>query len=304
MKIRDLLEWLSLGALWGASFLFMRVASPEFGPIALIAMRVSAAAMFLMIPLLLRNELALFGRFWKQLLLLGALNSAIPFTLFAYATLTMTAGDAAVLNATAPLFGGMMGYLWFQEQLSLQKITGLAIGFLGVVILVWGKLSGITAILPLAAGLSAAILYGIAAHFSKRSLKNAPPLVVSTGSLIAASMMLLPLALLTWPENSPSLKGWLCVIALGIGCTAIAYLLYFRLLRNVGTSNTMTVAYLIPVFGILWGYLLLNESVTITTWIGGLTVLAGTSLVNMPQKSFPTQAEPTSATLTPNATET
>ena len=237
------------------------------------------------------------------MLLLGALNSAIPFTLFAYATLTMTAGDAAVLNATAPLFGGLIGYAWFRESLSLQKVIGLAIGFLGVVILVWGKLSGITAVLPLSAGLFAAVLYGVAAHFSKRSLKNVPPLVVSTGSLIAASLMLLPLAALTWPDNSPTIKAWLCVVALGFGCTAIAYLLYFRLLKNVGPSNAMTVAYLIPVFGILWGYLLLNESVTISTWIGGLTVLVGTSLVNMSQKSLPAQVDQTSPSLTPKISE-
>ncbi len=285
MGARDIVEWLLLGALWGASFLFMRVASPEFGPIALIAMRVSMGAVFLVAPLLVRHELPLIFRYWKQLAILGALNSAIPFTLFAYATLSMTAGDAAVLNATAPLFGGLIGYAWFREVLSRQKVAGLVVGFGGVVILVWGKLSGIANVTPLLAGLAAATLYGLAAHYSKRALKNAPPLVVSTGSLIAASLMLLPLAVFTWPATAPSSKSWLCVAALGLGCTAIAYLLYFRLLRNVGTSKAMTVAYLIPVFGILWGFLLLNESITLATWIGGLTVLAGTTLVNLPQQS-------------------
>ncbi len=291
MSVRDICEWLLLGGLWGASFLFMRVASPEFGPVALIAMRVSAAALFLTIPILVSREAQMMLRFWKQLAVLGALNSAIPFTLFAYATLSMKAGDAAVLNATAPLFGGLIGYVWFRELLSTQKILGLAIGFCGVVILVWAKLSGVDGLAPLLAGLAAAILYGVAAHYSKRSLKSVPPLVVSTGSLIAASVMLLPLALLTWPDSMPSGKSWMCVAALGLGCTAIAYLLYFRLLRNVGAANAMTVAYLIPVFGILWGWLLLQESVTITTWIGGLTVLAGTSLVNMPQRSVPAASD-------------
>ena len=289
MGPRDILEWLLLGALWGASFLFMRVASPEFGPIALIAMRVSVAAIFLAVPILLRHELPLMFRNWKKLAILGALNSAIPFTLFAYATLSMTAGDAAVLNATAPLFGGLIGYVWFREVLSLQKVSGLILGFGGVVILVWGKLSGVASITPLIAGLSAAIMYGVAAHFSKRSFKDVPPLVVSTGSLFAASLMLLPLAVLTWPTTMPSGKSWLCVAALGFGCTAIAYLLYFRLLRNVGTSKAMTVAYLIPVFGILWGFLLLHESVTLATWIGGATVIAGTTLVNLPQQPPKTQ---------------
>jgi drug/metabolite transporter (DMT)-like permease len=287
MNVRDVFEWLLLGGLWGASFLFMRVASPEFGPIALIAMRVSAAALFLIIPMMLSRNTTMILRFWKQLLVLGALNSAIPFTLFAYATLSMKAGDAAVLNATAPLFGGLIGYVWFRELLSMQKIIGLLIGFCGVVILVWGKLGGADGVMPLLAGLAAAVLYGVGAHYSKHALKGVPPLVVSNGSLIAAAIMLLPLALLTWPVAMPSGTSWLCVAALGLGCTAIAYLLYFRLLRNVGAANAMTVAYLIPVFGILWGYLFLQESVTISTWIGGLTVLAGTSLVNAPQGRSP-----------------
>jgi drug/metabolite transporter (DMT)-like permease len=304
MSVRDVFEWLLLGALWGASFLFMRVASPEFGPIALIAMRVSAAAVFLIIPIMVSRELPMIFRFWRQLAVLGALNSAIPFTLFAYATLSMKAGDAAVLNATAPLFGGLIGYVWLRELLSMQKVIGLAVGFCGVVILVWGKLSGVAGVTPLLAGLAAAVLYGIAAHYSKRTLKNVPPLVVSTGSLIAASIMLLPLAMMTWPATTPSGKSWLCVAALGLGCTAIAYLLYFRLLRNVGPANAMTVAYLIPVFGILWGFLLLQESVTITTLIGGLTVLAGTSLVNMPQRRVPTVVDPEPTLLTPKTSET
>lgn len=304
MSARDVFEWLLLGALWGASFLFMRVASPEFGPVGLIAMRVSAAAVFLIIPILARGEMLMMLRFWKQLAVLGALNSAIPFTLFAYATLFMTAGDAAVLNATAPLFGGLIGYAWFREILSIRKMVGLAIGFLGVVILVWGKLSGAAGVTPLLAGLAAAVLYGIAAHYNKRSLKNVPPLVVSTGSLIAASIMLLPLAFLAWPTAAPSTRSWLCVVALGIGCTAIAYLLYFRLLRNVGPAKAMTVAYLIPVFGILWGFLLLQESVTIATLIGGLTVLAGTSLVNLQRNPVAPAVEQDASRLTPKILET
>ena len=303
MSARNVVEWLLLGALWGASFLFMRIASPEFGPVALIAMRVCIAAVFLTIPILARHELPVMFRYWRQLAVLGALNSAVPFTLFAYATLSMTAGDAAVLNATAPLFGGLIGYVWFREVLSVQKIAGLAIGFGGVVILVWGKLSGVAGATPLLAGLAAAVLYGIAAHYSKRSLKEVPPLVVSTGSLFAASLMLMPLALLTWPDTMPSNKSWLCVATLGIGCTAIAYLLYFRLLRNVGPSKAMTVAYLIPVFGILWGYLLLQESVTFTTWIGGLTVLAGTSLVNLQKQPATFTVDQHAASLAPQTLE-
>ena len=141
------------------------------------------------------------------------------------------------------------------------------------------------------------------ASSSSRKVPSEFTLIVSTGSLFAASLMLMPLALLTWPDTMPSGKSWLCVATLGIGCTAIAYLLYFRLLRNVGPSKAMTVAYLIPVFGILWGYLLLQESVTLTTWIGGLTVLLGTSLVNLQKQTAKFTVDQHAAGLVPQTLE-
>jgi len=287
MKFRDIAEWLFLGAIWGASFLFTRIAAPEFGPFALVEVRLAVAAGVLFLPVILRGELVHIRKHWRDLLILGAINSAIPFTLFAYCTLYLTAGDASVLNATAPLFGGAIGGLILREKLPLGRVIGLIVGFLGVVLLVWDKLALTDNLLAVFAGLGAALLYGISSHFSTRRLKGVPPLTVSMGSLFFASLMLLPPALAQLPREMPSLIGWLSAGALGAFCTAIAYLVFFRLLRHVGPTRAMTVAYLIPAFGILWGFLILGEPISISTLIGGIVIVAGTMLVHFSKSHQP-----------------
>ena len=206
MKTRDLIDLLVLGAIWGASFLFMRVAAPEFGAIPLIAARVGIAAIFLIMVLAQRGGLPQLYPNAARLTLLGAVNSAIPFSLFAYAVLSVTAGFASVLNATAPLFGALVAFIWLRDRPAPARIAGLVVGFAGVLVLVWGRLSvasdgGGVAVL---AGLSAAVLYGISANYAKKRMSDIDPFVIATGSLIAATVLLLPLALLYWPETPPS----------------------------------------------------------------------------------------------------
>ncbi len=280
MKVRDFAEWLFLGAVWGASFLFTRIAAPEFGPFALVDVRLAIAAGVLLLPVIVRGELVHVRQHWVALLILGAINSAIPFTLFAYSTLYLTAGDASVLNATAPLFGGAIGGLILREKLPAGRIVGLIVGFLGVILLVWDKLALTDNLLAIFAGLTAGLLYGISSHFSNRKLKGVPPLTVSMGSLFFAALLLMPFAMARWPAALPSSQSWLAALALGVFCSAIAYLLFFRLLRNVGPTRAMTVAYLIPAFGILWGFLVLGEPVSLSTLAGGIVIVAGTMLVH------------------------
>ncbi len=280
MKTRDLLDLLILGAIWGASFLFMRVAAPEFGAIPLIAARVGIAAIFLILVLARRGGLSQLYRNAARLTLLGAINSAIPFSLFAYAVLSVTAGFASVLNATAPLFGALVAFIWLRDRPSPMRIAGLIVGFAGVLVLVWGRLSvrgdgGGRAVL---AGLSAAVLYGISANYTKKKLSDVDPFVIATGSLIAATALLLPLAWLYWPETPPGRVSWVSAVLLGIICTGIAYILYFRLLSRIGPAKALAVTYLIPAFGVLWGHLLLNEPVTPSMIVGCAVILVGTTL--------------------------
>ena len=215
-----------------------------------------------------------------RLTLLGAVNSAIPFSLFAYAVLSVTAGFASVLNATAPLFGALVAFIWLRDRPAPTRIAGLVVGFAGVLVLVWGRLSvtsdgGGVAVL---AGLSAAVLYGISANYAKKRMSDIDPFVIATGSLIAATVLLFPLALLYWPLTPPSRLSWVSAVLLGVICTGVAYILYFRLLSRIGPSKTLAVTYLIPAFGVLWGHLLLHEPVTTSMVVGCAVILLGTTL--------------------------
>jgi drug/metabolite transporter (DMT)-like permease len=279
MSRRDWTELVLLAAVWGAAFLFTRIAAPEFGPVPLIATRVSVAALFLLAILAAQGKLGRLRRQVGPLLLMGAFNTAIPFTLFAYATLHVPAGFASVLNGTVPLFSAVIALFWKLEPLPPMRIAGLLIGFLGVVILVLPKLSGTNDVLAVLAGLGAANLYGFSAHYSKRHFAGEDSLVVSAGTLLAASLMLLPAALVLWPREFPSSIAWSKAIALGLFCTALAYLIYFNLLARVGAMKSVTVTYLIPPFGMLWCYLVLGEAFTWNTVMGCAVIVFGTVLV-------------------------
>ena len=280
MHTRDLLDLLLLGAIWGASFLFMRVAAPEFGAVPLIAARVGIAAAFLLPVLARRVGLRSLYEHAPELLIIGAINSAIPFSLFAYAVLSVTAGFASVLNSTAPLFGALVAFIWLRDRPGPARVAGLIIGFAGVLVLVWGRVAvaddgGGLAVL---AGLSAAVLYGISANYVKKRLGGVDSLVVATGSLVAATVLLTPVAVIYWPQTPPTATSWISAVLLAVVCTGIAYILYFRLLSRVGPSKTLAVTYLIPLFGVLWGHFLLREPITGSMVAGCTIILIGTTL--------------------------
>ena len=280
LKTRDLIDLVLLAAIWGSSFLFMRVASPEFGPIPLVEIRVAIAAVFLLAVLAWRSGLRGMRGKTVPLTVLGAIQSALPFSLFAYATLYVTAGFAAVLNASAPLFGALVAYLWFRERLTFARVLGLGIGFLGVLVLVRGNISfkGGGSGWAVVAALTASLAYGVAANYTKRYLSGSDPVATATGSQIAAAVLLLPLAYLYWPAATPSLSSWLSAIVLGIACTGIAYILYFRLIAHVGPTRAIAVTYLIPLFGMVWGLVFLGEAITQNMIVGCAVILLGTAL--------------------------
>jgi drug/metabolite transporter (DMT)-like permease len=280
MQTRDGIELVLLGALWGASFLLMRVAVPEFGPLALILVRVALAGLFLAAALAARNGLAELRKHAGPLVVLGTINSALPFSLLAYATLSITAGFASILNATVPMWGALVAYGWLGERLSTRRVVGLATGFAGVLVLVWGQVSfkpggaGVAVV----AGLAAAFSYGVAANYTKRSFADVDPMVSATGSQLGATAVLLPLAIVAWPANAISWRAWASVIVLAIACTGLAYILYFRLIARIGPTRAVVVAFLIPLFAVVWGALLLDETVTLQMLAGGAIILAGTAL--------------------------
>lgn len=278
MTTRTLVDLIVLGALWGASFLFMRVAAPEFGPIPLIAVRVTIAALILL-PLLLRAQgLAPLRGSLGPLALVGATSTAIPFTLFAFAALSLPAGLSSVLNASVPLFGALVGFLWLRQSPTRLRMLGLAVGFSGVLALAWPRLAAGADWAAISAALAAAMLYAVFPHITQRSLAGVSPFVVATGSQTAAALMLLPLVAFTWPDVAPTWRAWGYALLLGSGCTALAYVMYFRLIARAGAATAMTVTYLIPVFGVTWGALLLDERLPASAILGALLVLGGVAL--------------------------
>ena len=278
MATRDLVDLVLLGALWGAAFLFMRIAAPEFGPVPLIAVRVAIATVVLMPMVVWRGVHRALWPVAGPLLVIGAINTAIPFSLLAYAALTLPAGLSSTLNASVPLFGAVIGFAWLGARPSPLRVLGLLVGFAGVLVLAWPRLTAGNDWRAVVAALVATVLYGLAAHVTQRTLTGVPSLVVAAGSQVAATVMLVPLAVPLWPATSPSLQGWAAAVILGVGCTAAAYVVYFRLIARAGPTTAMAVTYLIPVFGVSWGALLLGERLGADALLGGVLVLTGVAL--------------------------
>jgi len=273
-------ELLALAAIWGASFLFVRMGAAEFGPVALAALRVIGAALFLMPLLAMRGEFGVLRRHWRAIFVVGITNSALPFLLFAYAALSITAGLAAIFNAASPLFGALIAWLWLRDKPTPPRIAGLAIGFAGVLWLAWDKASfkpGGTGWATLAC-VGAALLYGFSASLTKRRLSGVAPMAVAAGSQLAAALVLAVPAALWWPSVAPSSTAWLTIALLAVLCTGLAYLLYFRLIAHVGPANAIAVTFLIPAFAVLWGWLLLDERIGISMVVGCAVILIGTGL--------------------------
>jgi drug/metabolite transporter (DMT)-like permease len=284
MTRQDLIELVLLGAIWGASFLFMRLGAHEFGPMALAFLRVAGATLMLLPLVAHRGELGALRQHWRALAVVGVVNSAIPFALFAFGALALTTALMSVFNATASIWGALIAWLWLHDKLSASRWLGLAIGVVGVVGLSWGKADfkpgehGVSAALGIAACLAASVFYGLAANLSRRFLVGVPPMAVAAGSQLSASLALVVPAMVWWPAVTPAAGTWWAVLALALLCTGAAYILYFRLIAHAGAANAMSVTFLIPAFAVAWGWLFLGEPPTPTMLAGCATILLGTAL--------------------------
>ena len=277
-------EFILLAALWGASFLFMRLGTLEFGPLPTAGLRVAIASLALLPVMLSRGLWPQLRQHWKPVMICGLINSAIPFALFSFALLSISTGLSSILNATVPLFGALVAWLWLGDKPGASRTVGLVIGFIGVALLASGKASfkpdasGAVTAWGILACLLATISYAVAASFTRRYLSGLNSLMVATGSQIGAALGLALPTLLMWPVQAPSLKAWGALLALGILCTAVAYVLFFRLIEQLGPARAITVTFTIPVFAVFYGVTLLGE--TVTTWMlfCGVIVLCGTAL--------------------------
>ncbi len=266
-----------LGAIWGASFLFMRVAATEFGPAALVELRLALGAIVLL-PFLWRARASFPLRLWPKLALIGAINSAVPFLLFAWAAERAPAGVGAICNAMTVLFTALVGALFFGERIGLARSVTLAIGFAGVVVLASGRIAGADIGPAVMAGASAALLYGIGINLVRRHLTGLPATAVAPATLLCAAILVLPFGIAQWPERMPSMHAWTSVVLLGVLCTGVAFVMYYRLIARVGAARASTVTYLVPLFGVAWAWWLLDEAPTLRMAIAAALILGSVAL--------------------------
>ncbi|MEH6937945.1 DMT family transporter [Bacillus sp. JJ664] len=292
MSFKELIALIGLAALWGASFLFIRIAAPIFGPVLTIQGRVSIAALALVLYLVIIRRSLDFRKRWKQYIIIGALNAAIPFTLIATSALHLTASMSSILNSLTPLFTAIIVWGWMNESLSTRKWFGILVGVIGVVLLVGWSTIPFTKETIIAIGLAvlSTISYGLAGVYAKKTFVGIAPLSLAAGQQIAASILLIPFTFFYLPNTTSnfSLIPILAVLSLALFCTAIAYLLYFYLIENVGPTKTLSVTFLIPVFGMIWGVLILHEKITMGMFVGFIVILVSVFLISdikLPTKS-------------------
>lgn len=284
MSFASIIDFVVLAAIWGASFLFMRLGVVEFGFIATAFVRVAVATCFLLPLMLAKGHGRVFRQHWLAIALVGVLNSALPFVLFSFALLSITTGLSAILNATVPLFGALVAWMWLKDRPTGSRVLGLAVGFLGVAMLAWDEASfkpaagGIAPAWAVLACLLATACYAVAANATKRYLTGLPPLATATGSQVGATLALAVPALWLWPQEMPGARAWLALGVLGVLCTGVAYILYFRLIEQAGPSRALAVTFAVPVFAILYGALFLGEQVTPWMLACGAVIVCGTAL--------------------------
>jgi len=281
MTPRQIAMLLVLAALWGASFLFMRVAVPALGPIVLADARVAIAGTALLAYAVAMGARPALRARWRDYLLLGAVNAALPFSLLAAAELEIEASLAAVLNAMAPMCGAIVGAVWLRRRVTHGAKLGLVLGVAGVALVV--GLSHFTIDLPFVlavlACLAAAFAYGIGANLVRVRFAGESPLALAIGQQLAAAVVLLPLLPVVPLRATPDAVDVACMLALALGSTGVAYLLYFRLLAELGATGGMTVIFVVPVFGVLWGALFLDEAIHLATVAGGAVILLSVWLI-------------------------
>ena len=272
---------MTLGALWGASFLFIRVAVPALGPFVLVALRVGLAALVLVLfAAVTRRALKLRGK-WGPLLFLGFANTAVPFSLISASEVHLTASLAAILNSTTVLFTALVAAVWLGDPMTPKKIVGVLLGILGVAALVgWDPLPLTPAVLlSVAAVLGASLCYGVGGVYTKRTFSGVPPLTLAVGQQTAAAAVMIPVAATDLPTEAPSVAAALCVLGLAVLSTAVAYLLFFYLITNAGPTATSTVTLIVPVFGLFFGVLFLGEPIGWGTMIGLAVILSSVVLI-------------------------
>ena len=268
-----------LGAVWGSAFMFIKIATPELGPIALVNIRLAVAGL-IFIPFLLQNKyLKHFKSNIKNILVLSIVNTALPFSLFAFASLESSSNMLSILNGTTAIMAVVISTIWLKVKLNVYQIMGVFVGLFGIIVLANPDNIYISTKATIFC-LGAAFCYAFSANYIQKFAHKTNTTVLIGWSLVIASILLIPLTLLNLPSQFPSSKVIFSILWLGVISTGIAFLGYVRLIEKIGAVKTATVAYFIPVFGVIWGYIFLSEPITLQILIGMMLILTGIIFTN------------------------
>lgn len=277
---------LLLGAIWGASFLFIKVGVSEMGPLTFATLRVlTGSVVLLLISRFKRERLPTNPKLWLRFAIMGVFNALVPFATIAWGTQYIPSGLSAILNATMPLFTIILAALWGDERLSLNRVGGLLIGFAGIVVLTWPQLQGglQASLWGELAVIVGSLSYAIAVVYARRKLAGQSPVIASLGQVSTGFLLFIPFFLLEKPWTfSPSVKAILALLALGVLGTGLAYVIYYRLIQGLGATGASLVTYIVPLFGVFWGWAILGERLSWHAFAALLMILAGLALVNNP----------------------
>ena len=288
MSKRDLITFITLSFMWSLSFVFYRIGVPEFGSLAFASLRVIFAGLVMLVFILVKkkNREGL-RKNWQLLALVGIFSAALPFVLFSLSAQSVNAGVLAVLNASVPMMSGFIASTFFKDRLSKKQVLGLVIGVIGVTILMSESLfagnesaEGLLAgLLPMGYALLACVGYAVGANITRSYLYHVSPVAITAGSLIIASVLMLPVAVYEFPYGqSISLQAWVAVICIGVFSTAIALIFMNQLIKNIGPTRATSITLVIPIFAIILGYVLLGEALDTRAVIGSIVILIGTYL--------------------------
>jgi drug/metabolite transporter (DMT)-like permease len=274
---RTPLELTVLGAIWGGSFMLMRVAATDFGPFPLVEVRLALGALVL-VPFLWRARAQFTPTLWLRVAGIACVNAVIPLVLFAWGAERAPAGIGAITNGMTVMFTALVAFLFYGERIGTARLVGLIAGFVGVAVLASGKTAGASVGPAALAGTIASLSYGCGLNLVRRYLTGYPPGAVAAAALASGAVLLAPLAIYSWPAHPIGAASWASALLLGVLCTGVAFVFYYRLIARVGASRTSTVTYLIPLFGVIWAWLLLGEPLTLTMAVAGALILAGVGL--------------------------
>lgn len=280
MNLKDALRLVLLAALWGASFMFMRLAAPEFGPVLLITIRLGVAGLIIWAFLLRKKAFQEFKDNFGAFVVAGFFNNAFPGVLLSYAALSISSGLNSLLNAATPIFTAIIAFAWLAVPLKRSQVLGLVLGLCGVGVLSsgnWEFKPGGTG-WAIVAAVGATVCYGIGVNYARQKLKGVGSGVTAAGHLTGATLTLLPLLPFFWPESNPSLVAWGAALGLTVLCTAMPYVIFFQLLQSAGATPTATVTFIVPVFALIWGSVILDETLTTAMIVGMVVTLLGSAL--------------------------